>query len=125
MKNPLLKNILLFAIIFLAVAGLFSTYNMQATKIETKDIATLVNQIEGDLVKSIDIEDNRLLVTLKTDVKEEILKEPQDSLSTLLKNYSVTPEKIKAVSIQVKERSGLSYWLETILPFVLPFIIIG
>src|SRR3989344_3772238 len=112
MKNPLLKNLLLFVIIFLAIAGLFSTYNMQANKIEIKDIATLVNQIESDSVKSIEIQDNRLLVTLKTDVKEEILKEPQDSLSALLKNYSIAPEKIKAVNIQVKERSGWGYWLE-------------
>jgi len=125
MKNPLLKNLLLFVIIFLTIAGLFSTYNMQANKIEIKDIATLVNQIESDSVKSIEIQDNRLLVTLKTDVKEEILKEPQDSLSALLKNYSIAPEKIKAVNIQVKERSGWGYWLETILPFVLPLLIIG
>ena len=117
MKNPLLKNLILFIIVFLAIAGLFSTYNLQATKIETKDIATLVKQIESDQVKSIDIQDNRLLATLKDNAKEEILKEPQDSLSDLLKNYNVSSDKMKAVSIQVKQRSGIGYWLETILPF--------
>ncbi len=126
MKNqPLLKNLLLFLIIFLAIAGLFSTYNTQTKKIENKDIATLVNQIESGDVKSIEIQDNRLLATLKNDTQENILKEPQDSLSALLKNYNVTPEKMKAVNVQVKEKSGAAYWMETLLPFLIPFIFIG
>ncbi len=126
MKNsPLLKNLLLFLIIFLAIAGLFSTYNMQSKKIETKDIATLVNQIENGEIKSIEIQDNQLLATLKNDTQEKILKEPQDSLSGLLKNYNVAPEKIKAANIVVKEKSGLSYWLETLLPFLIPLAFIG
>ncbi len=126
MKNqPLLKNLLLFLIIFLAIAGLFSTYNTQTKKIETKDIATIVNQIETGDVKAIEIQDNQLLATLKDDTQEKILKEPQDSLSALLKNYNVTPEKMKAVNIAVKEKSGVSYWMETLLPFLIPFLFIG
>ncbi|MBU1179365.1 ATP-dependent zinc metalloprotease FtsH [Patescibacteria group bacterium] len=124
-KSPLLKNILLFLIIFLAIAGLFSTYNLQADKPEIKSIATLVNQIETDSVKSIVIQENKLLVTLTDDTKEEILKEPQDSLTGLLKNYNVEPEKIKAIQIEVKEESGFAYWMKTLLPFLIPFLFIG
>jgi len=125
MKNNLLKNIILFLIIFLAAAGLFSTYNMQANKIETKDIATLVNQIETDQIKTIEIQDNRLLATLKDDTQEQIYKEPQDSLSSVLKDYNVPVEKIKAVDVQVQQKSGFTYWAETLLPFLIPFLIIG
>lgn len=126
MKNsPLLKNLLLFIIVFLAIAGLFSTYNTQSKKIETKDIATLVNQIEQEQVKKIEIRDDALKVSLKNGTEEEILKEPQDSLSELLKNYSVAPEKIKNISIEVKRQSGFSYWVGMVLPFLLPLLIIG
>jgi cell division protease FtsH len=125
MKNPLIKNLLLFLIVFLAISGLFSTYNIQSKKTETKDIATLVNQIDQGLVKSIEIQENLLSVTLGDGTKEEILKEPQDSLSGLLKNYNVSPEKMKSVAIEVKKQSGFAYWAGVILPFAIPLIILG
>lgn len=124
-QAPLLKNILLFTIVFLAIAGLFSTYNLQAEKIETKSIAVLVNQIETSQVKSIIIQNNKLIVTLLDDTKEEILKEPQDSLGAMLKNYDIAPEKTKSIQIEVKEESGMAYWLKTLLPFLIPFLFIG
>ncbi|PIR66536.1 MAG: cell division protein FtsH [Parcubacteria group bacterium CG10_big_fil_rev_8_21_14_0_10_36_14] len=124
-NSPLLKNILLFLIIFLAIAGLFSTYNLQTDKPEIKDIGTLVNQIELGQIKKIEIQDNKLSVTLNDDTTEEVSKEPQDSLTTLLSNYAVNPEKIKTIQIEVKEESGFSYWLKTLLPFLIPFIFIG
>ena len=64
-------------------------------------------------------------MVLLDDTKEEILKEPQDSLSGLLKNYDVKPEKIKNIKIEVKQDSGFAYWMKTLLPFLIPFLFIG
>ncbi|MFA5133518.1 MAG: ATP-dependent zinc metalloprotease FtsH [Patescibacteria group bacterium] len=125
MKNTLAKNIVLFLIIFLAAAGLFSTYNMQANKIETKDIATLVNQIDAGQVQQVEIQNNKLLVTLADNSQEQVYKEPQESFSGLLKDYNVSVDKIKAINVQIKQQSGISYWAETLLPFFIPLLVIG
>jgi cell division protease FtsH len=126
MKNSLLKNLLLFLIIFLAISGLFSTYNStQTKKAETKDISALVGQINAGQVKSITIQENTLTATLADGTKEEILKEPQDSLSALLKNYNIPTDKMQNITVEVKNPSGASYWIGVILPFAIPLVILG
>jgi cell division protease FtsH len=52
-------------------------------------------------------------------------KESTQSLSELLSNFGVTPDKMTAVNISIKNESGTSFWISTILPFLVPFLLIG
>ncbi|MEK7653105.1 MAG: ATP-dependent zinc metalloprotease FtsH [Patescibacteria group bacterium] len=123
MKN-LTKNIIIAVVIFLTIAALFSLYNFPTEKPQPIDITTLVSQIEGEQIKSINIQDSQLEVTLSDGKKETVQKETSESLSTLLKNYNVNPDKIKKIAIAVKTESELKFWLTAILPFLIPFIFI-
>ncbi|MCH7902858.1 AAA family ATPase, partial [archaeon] len=40
-------------------------------------------------------------------------------------NYGVNPQKLGTIDIELKDKSGLAYWAGAILPFMLPFLIIG
>lgn len=122
--NSQIKNIIIFVIAVLAVGVLFSSYNLTATKPEEINISKLVEQINAGAVKSIDVTDNELTITLNDNKQEKLLKEPGQNFSSLLKDYSVAPEKMLAIAIQVKEQSGVGYWLSAILPFLLPFLLI-
>jgi len=124
--KKLIKNFLLFFIVFLLVAGIFSSFaSRSATKPETVGIEALINQINSDAVSELVVSGDKVEVTLKDNKRETVMKEPAESLSTLLSNFQIEPAKLAAVKISVKEVSGWDYWLMNIIPVVLPFLLIG
>ncbi|OGY93096.1 MAG: cell division protein FtsH [Candidatus Komeilibacteria bacterium RIFCSPLOWO2_01_FULL_53_11] len=125
MKNSLFRNILTFLLVFLMVASLFSMFSLDASKPAEIDIATLVTQINEERIKDIAVKGNELTVTLRDDTKQITHKEPSESLSTLLSNFGVTQEKLTKVKIEVKNETGVGFWLLTISPILLPLIVIG
>jgi len=123
MKN-LIKNFLAFFLVFLIIAAAFSAFS-QTTKTSRTDISSLVQAINQDKVKTLTVSGNEIKVEMKDGNQQTVRKEDNESLSTLLSNFQVSPEKLAAVSINVKDPSGWSYWLNTLLPFLLPVILIG
>lgn len=123
MKN-LTKNFLIAFLVFLAFASLLSLYNLPAENPQEVDIATLISQIENEQVKSISVKDSKLDITLTNDQQEIAYKEANESLSSLFDNYGVNPDKIKKVAITVKQESEWTYWLITILPFLIPILFV-
>ncbi len=125
MSKILLKNFLIFLIIFLVIAALFSTYNSAVDQPKEISQDKLVEQIENEQVKTIVVKNNKLEVELNDGQKQITKKESNESLTSLLNNYEVPPEKIKQVQIDVREDEGLSFWLITLLPFLIPFLLIA
>jgi len=66
-----------------------------------------------------------LKVKLKNGSEETVKKEVGESLSQLLSNFGVDKAKLANIKIDVTENEGLDFWLATILPFLLPFLLIG
>lgn len=124
MKN-LVKNFLIFFLVFVIIAAMFSIFGVGNKPAESAGIETLISQINSGNVQSISVEGDQLKVALKDGKNEIIKKESGETLSELLKNYGVAPEKIAGVSIEVKSASGADYWLGMILPILLPFLLIG
>jgi cell division protease FtsH len=125
MKN-LFKNFLIFFLVFLVMAGIFSLFSPEKKeRIEKINLSTLIKQINEEKIKEIEVEGNRLNIILNTNQKEFVLKETDDSLSDFLRNYQVSPEKLQKISISVKDISGSAFWFNTILPFLVPFLIIA
>ncbi len=123
MKN-LFKNLAIFFLVFLIIAGVFSIFGKSA---ETKTVGldTLISQINNSQVKAIGVEGDKLSVTLNDGSIETVKKETNDSLSSLLKDFGVTPEKVAAIAITVNDPSSWDYILTNFLPFLIPFLIIG
>ncbi len=124
MKTPF-KNIILFFIVILTVAAIFSSYNLPREKAETVDIATLVNQLKDKKVKQIEIRGDIISVELVDGKKEKVFKEESETFGDLVKNYNVDPASIGNIKVEVKKQTGIVYWASVILPFVLPLLIIG
>jgi cell division protease FtsH len=124
MRN-LIKNIAIILLVFFVISGIVMLYNTPVQKINDITLNELANQINGDQVKEIAVEGEKLSVTLKDDTKEKSRKEAESSLSESLKNYGVDSEKLRAVSINIKDVTGAAFWINTIVPFLLPFLIIG
>lgn len=124
MKN-LIKNFLIFFTVFLLMAALFSFFGGGGQKTEQVGVETLIGQINNQAVAKIAIMGNEIRVTLKDGKSQAVKKEAGDTFSQIVKNYNVDPAKLNGLLIEVQENSGLDYWLATILPFLLPFLLIA
>jgi len=112
-------------LVFFAISGIVMVYNAPIQKVENINLNELANQINDGKVKEIQVEGEKLNITLTDDAKESSRKEAESSLSESLKNYGVDPEKLRAVSVSIKDTTTSAFWISTVIPFILPFLIIG
>jgi len=123
--KKLITNIFLALIILLIISGLFALYSSPLQEVKEVSFDTVVKQINEGLVSKITVKENNLEIELKDGIKEKSKKEKEAGLTQSLLNYGVKQEKLKEVTLEIKEESSLWVWLLTIIPFVLPLIILG
>ena len=119
------KNLIIAIIVFLAIASIFAFYQTPLTQPEEISLTQLSQEINNEKVKEISVEGNKLKIKMKDDKEVKAKKEEEASLTETLKNYNVRPEKLDKVNIIISERTGLAYWAGNLLPFILPFLLIG
>ncbi len=124
MKN-LIKNFLIFFTVFLLIAALFSLLGGGGQKIDQVGVETLIGQINNQAVAKIAVVGNEIRATLKDGKSEVVKKEPGDTFSQIVKNYNVDPSKLNGLLIEVQDNQGWDFWLATVLPFLLPFLLIS
>src|SRR4030065_1494676 len=98
MKN-LVKNIIISLLGVFVISGIVMIYNTPVQKVQSITLNELANQINDQKVKDIQVEGEKLNITLTDDTKESSRKEAESSLSESLKNYGVDPEKMRSVKI--------------------------
>ncbi|MFA6383584.1 MAG: ATP-dependent zinc metalloprotease FtsH [Parcubacteria group bacterium] len=123
--NKLIKNLAAIIFVFLLISGLFILYSGPAQAPANISLSDLVSQINDGKIKQIEVSGNDLTITTTDGKAEKSTKEAETGITESLKNYGVDPAKLNAVNISIKGESGLSFWLNAVLPFLLPFILIG
>lgn len=123
--DKMLKNIAYIILVFLFVSGIIILYSSPAQKPKDVALSELVNQINDGKVKNISIDGNELQIELTDGTKEKATKESESSLTESLSNYGVDKDKLKDVEVKIKEASSAAFWAGAVLPFLLPFILIG
>ncbi|MDZ7798885.1 MAG: ATP-dependent zinc metalloprotease FtsH [Patescibacteria group bacterium] len=119
------KKIIIFIFIFLAFAAVLSLFNPGLDQSEKIDISKLVEIIKNERVKEIVVSGgNKLEITTMEDKKYTSQKETTESFSELMQNFGVEQSKLEKIKLTIKDESGLSFWLATLLPFLLPFLLI-
>lgn len=123
--SSLLRNFFLFLLGLLVIAGVLSTLQFDRKKVEQIDIGTFIAHIKASEIQSIEIKGDTLHLDLKDGNKATVQKEKGEALSTLLTNYGVEPGMLEGVATEVKREGGASYWMSMLLPFLIPFLLIG
>lgn len=123
--KKLIQNFLVFFVVFLVIATIFSTFSEGKSKTQTIDLGTLMTQVQDSQVAEIIVDGSKLKITLHDGTKELVIKEDNESLSALFSNYQIEPDKILAIKTSVKGTSSWEYFLINIVPFLFPFLIIG
>ncbi len=124
MKN-FIKNLAIILLVFFIISGIVMIYNTPAQKVSDITLSDLANQSNDQRIKDILVQGDSLSITLNDGAKEKSSKETGTALTDSLKNYGVDAEKLRAVSVNIKDNTGAAFWINTLLPFLLPFIIIG
>ncbi|MCK5511095.1 ATP-dependent zinc metalloprotease FtsH [Candidatus Parcubacteria bacterium] len=124
MKN-LFKNFGIFFVIFILIIALFNFMGEPKEESERVSTGALISRINNNELEKIIVEGTKIEMHLKDGKKEIVKKETGESLSELLNNFGVEKEKIAELNIEVREGEGFDYWLATLLPFLLPFLLIG
>lgn len=123
--DKFMKNIVTIIIVFFVISGILILSQDSTPRPETVSLSTLVSQINEGQVKKIDVSANDLSIELGDGKTEKSQKEAESSLTETLKNYGVDTGKLAAVSVDIKKESGTSFWATAILPFLLPFLLVG
>ena len=119
------KNLIIAIIAFLAIASIFAFYQTPLTQPEEISLTQLSQEINNENVKEIGVQGNELVIKMSDDKEVKAKKEEEASLTDSLNNYGVEPNKFEKVNIKIEERTGMAYWAGTLLPFLLPFLLIG
>jgi len=123
--KSLMKNSLVFLFIFLVIASLFSIFSEGVSKPEVIGINSFISLVNDEQIKEISVSGNELNVVLNSDEKKIVKKEEGESLSELFNNFSVLPEKTSKIEIKVMEKDGFNVLLMSILPFLIPFVLVA
>ena len=123
--NSFVKNISGIILLFLLISGVMILYQSPTQKPADISLSQLAEQLNNGQVKQISVNANELSIDLKDGKTEKTTKESEASLTDTLSNYGVDKDKLKEVSITIEKESGTSFWAGAILPFLLPFLLIG
>ena len=118
------KNIVGALLILMLLAFLYTSFAGMFREVKEISLSELVGKINAGEVAKIVVKDSDLDITLKDNSELRSKKESEAALSETFKNYGVSEEKLRDVSIDVQNPSGLLYWLGVLLPFILPFLLI-
>lgn len=120
-----LKSIGYFFAAIFAIGALFALLNFDPNPPKEVSLNQVVERINNSEVEEIIVTNNKLVLDLKnSDDKETTQKEFDASLTETLTNLGVTQEKLNNVKISIKEDSSFSFWAATLLPIIIPIIVL-
>ncbi len=123
--NKFIRNLLIIFGIFLLVAGAFAFFGTEDKNIENVSISKIYEEVNAGTVEKVDVTDDSIVATLKDGKKQQAIKEKEIALTEGLINYGVDPAKIKELKVEINGGSGSSLLVSTILPFLIPFLLIA
>ncbi len=119
------SNILTVLLVFLLIVSAYSFFADKKAKTEVISLSQLALDVRQVRITTIDIEGTDLHLTYVDGTKKDSKKELEASFSDTMKNYGVLPEELSAVKVEIKEPTGVAYWLYALAPFLFPLLFLG
>ncbi len=117
----LFTTVLMFALII----ALYSSFSgATQKKPETVSLSEVARLVQAGEVTSIEVDDQKLTVTSSDETVRISKKEPSTSLVETLTAYGVASDQLSTIAITVAEQSGFMFFIVSILPILLPVILI-
>lgn len=127
--NKLSKNVIIAVLVILIMSVGFYFIQYPTSQPKETGVLTFVNDVKEGTVRHVEVDGNKVLVTLNDDAatKYTFQKEPQDSIGDIFVNYGVPEDKRALIDgdITTDPDGGNSILMGAILPYVLPVILVG
>lgn len=119
------KNIFWAIVSLMVISIIFSLFAQTGKAPQFVSLNDLALKINAGEVNRITVNQNDLAVDLKNGEKLISTKETETGLSETLKNFGIDPAALRQVSLEIKEASGFKFWMNILVPTILPLLIIG
>lgn len=124
MKN-LSKNFIWALVILFTVSAVYSLVAGRFSEPKELALSELVAKINAGEVSEITVSDSSLDVVLKSGAKFYTEKEIEAGLTETLHNYGIDQNQLKSVTITVKNRGTMNFFLGVVLPILAPVLLIA
>ncbi len=119
------KNMLWAVIALIVISVIFAEITGTTKEVKEITLSELSSKIEAGEIQKISVSGDTIEATLKDGGFVETQKEGEAGLTQTLKNFGVSEEKLRSVEINVKDESGSQIFMSTVLPLLLPLLIMG
>src|SRR3989344_2760926 len=125
--NQTMKNIFIGLLSVAAVIALIGMYSRPLEKREDVSLSRIVQEINSGKVAALTVNQDDVMATLKDNSQSKLVAqhEVNTSITETFRNLGISEDKLNALELTVKKPSGFSYWLATLIPLLLPFILLG
>jgi len=124
-KKNMYRSLIVTTLLFLLVIATFALIENPLVQRENITISTVAREIKDEQIEKITIRGEQLLIQVKEGNEQEAEKELETSLAEQLTALGVTGEQISGIEIEVQNNSGMTFFLTTVLPFIIPFLLIA
>ena len=124
MKRSMFNTISGAVLIFVSIIALYSLIQENTASTPTISLTEFANDINSGKVSQITVQADALSVTYKDKTMKDSQKETESSLTDSLAHYGVSTSSLASVKISIQDQGGWAYWLENILPYLLPILFI-
>src|SRR3990167_9091156 len=121
------KNAGIALIAILAIGALLALFGKPVSNQRDVSMSQVVDEIVKNNVSHITINQNDLLVTLKSDSSQKLItqKETDASVTETFRNLGISEESLRKIELTIKKPSGFSFWTASLLPVLLPFVLLA
>ena len=126
----LLRNLLVVILILMAISVAFGMLGEQIEQPEEVPLSRIATEIKDGNAEKMAVRGEIITLTL-TEGEDgaqpmlEARKEGGEAVTQTLTNLGVTTESLNELEIVYENERGVGFWLATLLPLILPVLIIG
>ena len=91
---------------------------------EEVPLSQIAMDINADKIKTLTVEGDTVTAKYQDGSEKTSHKEAESSLTETLANYSIDPAKFANVAITVQDQNGFRYWFSTLVPILLPALLL-
>jgi len=111
-------------LILMVLIGLYSALVSDQSESEAISLSQLAGDVKAGRVETIAVSGDKIKATYKDESVKTSQKESERGLSETLATYGVSEEELAGVTLDIKRDGGLSFWLLTLLPIIIPILFV-
>ncbi|TSC71931.1 MAG: cell division protease FtsH [Parcubacteria group bacterium Gr01-1014_38] len=110
-------------IVLAILAGVIAMYGAPVEEIPVIPLTEVAQKITAGEISKVSVQEDALILERTKGGKLRAIREVDSSITESLRNLGVSEDALRNVTIEVKRPSGVGFWLMTLLPSLLPFVL--